>query len=54
LTPKEKPAGNRNHIKVSSLKTNLGLDGWRCYYIKKDRAPCKTLRSKDTDVQINS
>ena len=54
MTPKERLAGNRNYIKVSSLKTNLSLDDWRCCCIKKDGAPCQKRRSKDTDVQINS
>ncbi|KAH7393565.1 T5orf172 domain-containing protein [Cadophora sp. MPI-SDFR-AT-0126] len=54
LTSKEKPAGNRNYIKVTSLKAHLGLDVWRCCCIKKDGAPCQMPRSKDTDVQINS
>ena len=54
LTPKEKPAGNRNRIKVSSLKTNLGLNVWRCRCIKDNGAPCEKRRSEDTDVQINS
>ena len=54
LTLKETLAGNRNYIKVSSLKTNLSLDDWRCCCIKKDGAPCQKRRSKDTDVQINS
>jgi hypothetical protein len=54
LTPKEKPAGNRNHIEVSSLKTNLRLNVWRCCCIKDNGEPCKVPRSKDTDVQINS
>ena len=40
LTPKERLAWNRNYIKVSTLKTNLSLDYWRCCCIKKDGAPC--------------
>ncbi|CZR65913.1 uncharacterized protein PAC_15813 [Phialocephala subalpina] len=54
LAPKEKPAGNRNHIEVSRLKINLGLNVRRCCCIKDNGEPCNNPRSKDTDVQIIS
>ncbi|PMD36114.1 DUF1766-domain-containing protein [Hyaloscypha variabilis F] len=53
FAPKEKPAGNRNHIELSSLKTNLGLNASRCYCPKDDEQPCRVQRSKDTNAQIN-
>lgn len=54
LTARDKPAEAGDHIKVSSLKTNLGLGGSKCCCMKDNGEPCRMPRSENTDDQINT